>query len=419
MRTRTRLTLIIVTAMVALGVPTGPPAQALTLGQIQARIKVLNSSLAKVAYQLSDADDHLVYLRTQIAQHYTALRTANARRAQLQQALGARAAQLYVLAGQGSPDSLASDGLATYVQRMTYLEQIGYTQEGLLEELRALQADAKTESATLAAEENDAQKTVNVYAARRAILNSQLAELTKLNAFLESVMRPDKDEAAIVSFTGEVTLEQGLTGNIGRLRRAIDDVRFVPPAGYIGGNVVLGGTPPISGTQQTLAGSTAIWDAIWATSNELLSDAAEHTRRAIILLTDGQDTISQVRMQEAINRALKADALIYAIGIGDRYEFGIDEGALKKLTENTGGRAFFPRNERDLNEAFAQIQRDLRERYLIAYSPSNKGRDGSYRRITIEIVNPEVRKDNLKLNYRPGYFAKTPVPETSPNAKKP
>src|SRR5436853_1248247 len=238
-------------------------------------------------------------------------------------------------------------------------------------------------------------------------------------SFLESVLRADKDEAAIVTFTGEVTLEQGLTGNIGRLRRAIDDVRFVPPAGYIGGGVVVGGTPPISGTQQTLAGSTAIWDAIWATSNELLSGAAEHTRRAIILLTDGVDTISQVRMQEAINRALKADALIYAIGIGDRYQFGIDDGALKKVTENTGGRAFFPRNERELNEAFAQIQRDLRERYLIAYSSSNKMRDGSYRRITIEITNPEVRKENLKLNYRPGYFAKTPVPETSPSNKKP
>ena len=109
--------------------------------------------------------------------------------------------------------------------------------------------------------------------------------------FLESVLRADKDEAAVVTFTGEVTLEQGLTGNMGRLRRAIDDVRFVPPAGYIGGGVVLGGTPPISGTQQTLAGSTAIWDAIWATSNELLEGAAEHTRRAIILLTDGQDTV--------------------------------------------------------------------------------------------------------------------------------
>ncbi|HEY0348313.1 MAG TPA: VWA domain-containing protein [Pyrinomonadaceae bacterium] len=238
-------------------------------------------------------------------------------------------------------------------------------------------------------------------------------------SFLESVLRADKDEAAVVSFTGEVTLEQGLTGNIGRLRRAIDEVRFVPPAGYIGGGVVVGGTPPISGTQQTLAGSTAIWDAIWATSNELLSDSAEHTRRAIILLTDGEDTISQVRMQEAINRAVKAEALIYAIGIGDRYQYGIDEGALKKITEGTGGRAYFPRNERDLNDAFAQIQRDLRERYLIAYSSSNKNRDGAYRHVTIEIVNQDLRRENLKLNYRPGYFAKTATLEPSPTPKKP
>jgi VWFA-related protein len=238
-------------------------------------------------------------------------------------------------------------------------------------------------------------------------------------AFLESVLRPNRDEAAIVTFTGEVTLEQGLTGNIDRLRRAIDNVRFVPPSGYIGGGVVVGGTPPISGTQQTLAGSTAIWDAIWATSNDLLAESAEHTRRAIILLTDGQDTISRVKMQEAINRALKADALIYAIGIGDRYQFGIDEGSLKKVAESTGGRAFFPDTERDLSEAFAQIDRDLRERYLIAYSSSNKLRDGSYRRVTIEITNPDVRRQNLKLNYRPGYFAKTVTPEPPSTSKKP
>ena len=244
-------------------------------------------------------------------------------------------------------------------------------------------------------------------------------EKAAARSFLESVMRPAKDEAAVVSFTGEVTLEQGLTGNIARLRRAIDRVEFVPPSGYIGGGVVVGGTPPISGTQQTLAGSTAIWDAIWATANELLTDSAEHQRRAIILLTDGQDTISQVHMHDAISRALKADALIYAIGIGDRYQFGIDEGALKKLTEGTGGRAYFPRNERDLREAFAQIERELREQYLIAYSPSNKTRDGSYRRVAIEILNPELRKENLRLTYRPGYFAKTPGGTPAQNPKKP
>jgi Ca-activated chloride channel homolog len=237
-------------------------------------------------------------------------------------------------------------------------------------------------------------------------------------AFLEDVLRPNRDEAAVVSFTGETTLEQGFTGNGERLRRAIDRVEFVPPSGYIGGGVVVTGTPPISGTNQSLAGSTAIWDAVWATSEELIGESAEHTRRAIILLTDGDDTSSKMKMHDAIERAQKADALIYAIGIGDRYTFNVDESSLRKIAEQTGGRAYFPRNERDLRDSFVQIQRDLREQYLVAYSPSNKARDGSYRRIEIQIVNPDLRQQNLKLNYRSGYFAKVgrgePVPRKRP-----
>src|SRR5215217_6026397 len=236
-------------------------------------------------------------------------------------------------------------------------------------------------------------------------------EKAAAQAFLESVMRPNKDEAAVVSFTGDTTLEQGFTGNIDRLRRAIDRVEFVPPSGYIGGGVVVNGTPPISGTNQSLAGSTAVWDAIWATSEELIGTSAEHTRRAIILLTDGDDTSSNMKIHEAIERAQKADALIYAIGIGDRYQFNVNEGALRKIAEATGGRAYFPKHERDLRDAFAQIQRDLREQYLVAYSPSNKARDGSYRRIEIQLVNPALRQQNLKLNYRAGYFSKTNTPE--------
>lgn len=235
-------------------------------------------------------------------------------------------------------------------------------------------------------------------------------EKAAARSFIEAVMRPDKDEAAIVSFTGEVTLEQGFTGNLDRLRRAIDRVEFVPPSGYIGGGVVVGGTPPISDTNQILAGSTAIWDAVWASSNEILSDSAENTRRAIILLTDGVDTISQVKMHDAIERAQKADTFIYAIGIGDSYQGGVDMGSLRKIAEQTGGRAYFPRSESELRGAFAQIQRDLREQYLVAYSPANKARDGSYRRIQIEVIDP-LRKQKLKLNYRPGYFAKTPERE--------
>ena len=237
-------------------------------------------------------------------------------------------------------------------------------------------------------------------------------------AFLESVLRPQKDEAAVISFTGETTLEQGFTGSIDRLRRAIDHVEFVPPSGYIGGGVVVNGTPPISGTNQSLAGSTAIWDAVWATSEELISQSAEHTRRALILLTDGVDTSSRMKMHDAIDRAQKADALIYAIGIGDRYSFNVNEGDLRKIAEKTGGRAYFPRHERDLRDAFSQIQRDLREQYLVAYSPTNKNRDGSYRKIEIQVINPALKQQNLKLNYRAGYFAKTDGPQAPATRKR-
>lgn len=243
-------------------------------------------------------------------------------------------------------------------------------------------------------------------------------EKAAAQSFLEAVVRPQKDEAAILSFTGDVTLEQGFTGSLERLRRAIDRVEFVPPSGYIGGGVVVGSTPPISDANRDLAGSTAIWDAVWVCSHDLMTDSAENTRRAIILLTDGEDTSSRLKMHEAIERAQKADVFIYAIGIGDSYEGGVDMGSLRKIAELTGGRAYFPQSERELRSAFAQIQRDLREQYLLAYSPSNKARDGSYRKIQIEVVDPELRKQNLKLNYRPGYFARTPGREL-PSGKRP
>ncbi len=233
------------------------------------------------------------------------------------------------------------------------------------------------------------------------------AEKAAASAFIDSVLRPDKDEAAVISFTGDATLEQGLTGSATRIRRAIERVEFVPPSGYIGGGVGAGGTPPISGRNQSLAGSTAIWDAIWVTSDEVLSGASDKTRRAIILLTDGVDSSSGKKMSEAVDRAVKADAVIYTIGIGDEMFGGVDEGSLKKVSERTGGRAFFPRDESELRAAFDQIQLELRSQYLVAYSPTNKNRDGSFRKVQIEITNPELRKQNLRLTYRQGYFAKT------------
>jgi VWFA-related protein len=224
-------------------------------------------------------------------------------------------------------------------------------------------------------------------------------------SFIEAVVRPEKDEVSVLSFTGETTLEQDLTGNIARLRRAVDRVRYVPPAGTASG--VLIGTPPISGGNQRAAGSTAIWDAVWVTSNEVLGRAPERTRRAIILLTDGINTYGSKKLEDAVQEAIRNDAIIYCVGIGDQYYGGIDEGALKKIAERTGGRAFIPRDdEGELRQAFSQIQTEMRSQYLLAYEPTNQKRDGSYRKIEIQLANPDLGKQKVKLTYKQGYFSK-------------
>lgn len=224
-------------------------------------------------------------------------------------------------------------------------------------------------------------------------------------SFVESFIRPAKDEVAVISFTGESTLEQGMTNNLQRLRRAIDKVVFVPPAGYSGSGVVLG-TPPISSTGTQVAGSTAIWDSIWVTAEEVLGPAPEKTRRAIILLSDGYNTYGKKKIDDAVLAAQKAEAVIYSVGIGDNFYDGVDEGALKKISERTGGRAFFPRDERELRQAFKQIEEEMRSQYLIAYGPNNQNLDGSYRKVEIQLTNPELAKQKVKLTHRQGYFAR-------------
>lgn len=231
-------------------------------------------------------------------------------------------------------------------------------------------------------------------------------------SFIETVVRPAKDEVAIISFTGESTLEQGMTNNVNRLRRAVERVQFVPPSGYIGGGVLTNGgsvpgTPPISGDNQAVAASTAIWDAIWVTSDEILGPAPERTRRAIVLLTDGINTSGKKKLDEAVQAALKSEAVIYTIGIGDNFLDGVDKGSLNKISDRTGGRAYFPRDERELRDAFKQIQDEMRSQYLIAYEPTNQTRDGSYRKIEIQLASPQLQKDKVKLTHRQGYFAKT------------
>ncbi|HEY0376521.1 MAG TPA: VWA domain-containing protein [Pyrinomonadaceae bacterium] len=225
-------------------------------------------------------------------------------------------------------------------------------------------------------------------------------EKSAARAFIDSVLRPDRDRAAVISFTGEAVLQQDLTSDLGNLREAVERVRVELPEGSpeCGGNV----TP-----ERELRCYTGVWDAAWVTVNDVLSHTPAQSRRAIILLTDGDDTSSMTKRQEAIDLAVKHNVVIYSIGIGDDEEYKIADDALRKISEKTGGRAFFPASKQELDAAFARIQQELRSQYFLAYRPANTKRDGNFRQVRVEIINPELRKQKLQLLYRQGYYARS------------
>jgi VWFA-related protein len=153
---------------------------------------------------------------------------------------------------------------------------------------------------------------------------------------------------------------------------------------------------------------TGVWDAVVLSVREVLSKTPERTRRAVILLSDGDDTSSRVRIYQAVEYAVRHNTVVYSIGIRDRnFRYGeMRRDFLKDISEQTGGRAFFPKRPEDLPAAFAQIEQELRSQYLISYTPSNRARDGSYRKLQIQLANPALRKRDLRLLYRQGYYAK-------------
>lgn len=230
-------------------------------------------------------------------------------------------------------------------------------------------------------------------------------EKTAAAVFVDSVIRPAKDRAAVVSFTGVPKIEQEPTNDLGKLHQGIDRVKIeLSPENE---RRLANGDDPLP-KEQDPSGYTGIWDAMWMTMEDLLLKTPEGTRRAIVLLSDGDDTSSTIKKQDVIDFAVKSDVVIYAIGIRDAgFPDGkLDSSALRKVSDRTGGRAFFPLRLSELQSSFSQIDQELRSQYLIAYSPTNKTRDGSYRRIRIEIINPELRKNKPTLLYRQGYYAR-------------
>jgi Ca-activated chloride channel homolog len=202
--------------------------------------------------------------------------------------------------------------------------------------------------------------------------------------FLYTVTRTRKDHAAFVTFDDEVKLRQDFTRNLDLLERAIDGVK----------------TP---GTQ------TALFDAIWEFCDQKMRTVAS-PRRALVVITDGDDTYSRARIDDAISIAQKTDTIIFALStkggfIGSAVP-GVEAGTVKdsgdkdlsKMAEETGGRAFYTGDMLALERAFKKIGEELRSQYLLTYVPKEPF-DGGYRRIEVKVNTGEKYKVNAKRGY--------------------
>lgn len=213
------------------------------------------------------------------------------------------------------------------------------------------------------------------------------------SAFLRQVMRPI-DLVLLITFDVNVDLLQDFTQEVERLERALDRARVNSP-------VALGPFP-----QSQRRRGTSLFDAVYLVSKQKL--AGEVGRKAVIVLSDGVDAGSNVKEQDSLEAAQRSDTIIYSIGISDPefYGFGGDpgygRGVLKKLAEETGGRAYFPSKPEKLQEAFDQITQELRSQYSIGYAPTNRARDGRFRKIEIKVQD---KGRNLKVQARRGYYA--------------
>jgi VWFA-related protein len=226
--------------------------------------------------------------------------------------------------------------------------------------------------------------------------------------FLSRVLK-SKDEAFLASFDVNVDLLQDFTNSPRLLQRAMDKAEINTAAGNGGGGIPgMGGGPvPIHGTPK----GTLLYDAVLQASQEKLS--RETGRKAIIILSDGEDQGSIHRIQDAIEAAQKSNVIIYGILIADRAQYGgFSMGyngnfAMKKLADETGGRMIdVGNNGKKLEAAFQQIEDELRTQYVASYTPTNPKADGTYRHIAVECKAD--KGDELKVQVRKGYYALAP-----------
>ncbi|HXM20393.1 MAG TPA: VWA domain-containing protein [Terriglobales bacterium] len=218
--------------------------------------------------------------------------------------------------------------------------------------------------------------------------------------FLSQILR-DKDLAFVLSFDVQSELLQDFTSSVHALKEALNTARINTAGGSGGGIPGLGGgTVPTIGTPK----GTVLYDAVYLASHDEL--AQQVGRKAMILLTDGEDQGSQLKIKDAIEAAQKSDSIVYVLLCADRGFYGgfggySGDSEMKKLAQETGGRVIEVGNKYDkLKEGFAQIANELRSQYNVGYSSTNAKLDGTFRKVEIHANNKDY-----KIQSRSGYYA--------------
>jgi Ca-activated chloride channel homolog len=195
--------------------------------------------------------------------------------------------------------------------------------------------------------------------------------------FLNQTVRRGYDQAMVVGFDATPEVTQDFTDDTQKLGHGVRELRP--------------------------GGGTALYDALYyACRDKLLKKPqAGPTRRAVILLSDGEDNLSHVTREEAIEMAQRAEVIVYTISTNVTGSHGPGDKVLERIADATGGRAFFPFQIRDVANAFAEIQDELRSQYAVSYKPADFKADGHFR--TIEIVAND--RKTFRVRARRGYFA--------------
>jgi len=218
--------------------------------------------------------------------------------------------------------------------------------------------------------------------------------------FFSQVLRK-QDEAFLLSFGEEAELLQDYTNSVKLLTSAMRDLRVSSGVGGLGPGPV-----PTAGSPR----GTVLYDAVYLAATEKMK--SEVGRKVIVVITDGNDEGSRLKIEDAVMAAQKADAVIYSIeyydasaygGFGWAMGGGGGSGALHRMSDDTGGHVYKVDRKNTLDVVFKQLQDEMRSQYAIGYTPLNDAKDGTYRHLEIKLANKD-----LKAQARKGYYAVKP-----------